>query len=105
LAIGDPMSPAKAIAVYAVISGEPGLPFPFPENWAQGAYAALAQLTDAGLLARATTWATTEPRCANGMFNVTSGISCGGSTCGRGRHGVRNAAGVLAAPLSGGLHC
>jgi nucleoside-diphosphate-sugar epimerase len=36
-------------------------------------YAALAQVTDAGLLARATTWAATEPRYANEIFNVTNG--------------------------------
>jgi len=70
-AIGNPMNLAMVMAVYAVISRELGLPLRFPGK--PGAYGALAQVTDAGLLARATTWAATEPRCANEIFNVTNG--------------------------------
>jgi hypothetical protein len=59
-ASGNPMNLAMVMAVYAAISKELGLPLRFPGK--PGAYAALAQVTDAGLLARATTWATTEPK-------------------------------------------
>ncbi len=38
-----------------------------------GAYTALVQATDAGLLARASVWAATEPRCANEAFNIING--------------------------------
>jgi nucleoside-diphosphate-sugar epimerase len=68
---GHPMNLTMVIAVYATISGELGLPLRFPGR--PGAYTALAEVTDAGLLARASEWATTEPRCANEAFNVTNG--------------------------------
>lgn len=70
-AVGNPMNLAMVMAVYAAISRELGLPLRFPGKPA--AYAALAQVTDARLLARATTWAATEGRCANEIFNVTNG--------------------------------
>jgi nucleoside-diphosphate-sugar epimerase len=38
-----------------------------------GAYDSLLEMTDAGLLAKATVWAATEERCANQAFNITNG--------------------------------
>ncbi len=38
-----------------------------------GGYRALQQTVDTDLLARATVWAATEPRCAGEIFNVTNG--------------------------------
>ncbi|QNK02821.1 SDR family oxidoreductase [Dyella telluris] len=70
-ALGNPMNLALAIAVYASISKELGLPLRFPAK--PGAYDHLLEMTDAGLLARATVWAATEPRCANQAFNITNG--------------------------------
>jgi nucleoside-diphosphate-sugar epimerase len=70
-AVGNPMNLLMVIAVYAAISKELGLPLRFPGKL--GAYAALYQVTDASLLARAAVWAATEPRCAGEVFNVTNG--------------------------------
>lgn len=70
-ALGNPMNLALAIAVYASISKELGLPLRFPGR--PGAYDHLLEMTDAGLLARATVWAATEPHCANQAFNITNG--------------------------------
>lgn len=70
-ALGNPMNLAMVIAVYAAMSKELGLPLRFPGK--PGAYDALIEMTDAGLLARATVWAATDPRCANQAFNITNG--------------------------------
>lgn len=70
-ALGNPMNLAMVIAVYASISKELGLPLRFPGK--PGAYHSLLEMTDAGLLARATVWAATDPRCANQAFNITNG--------------------------------
>ncbi|WP_430387410.1 SDR family oxidoreductase [Dyella sp. 20L07] len=70
-ALGNPMNLALAIAVYASISKQLGLPLRFPGK--PGAYDHLLEMTDAGLLARATVWAATEPSCANQAFNITNG--------------------------------
>jgi nucleoside-diphosphate-sugar epimerase len=70
-ALGNPMNLALAIAVYASISKELGLPLRFPGK--PGAYDRLLEMTDAGLLARATVWAATDTRCANQAFNITNG--------------------------------
>ena len=70
-ALGNPMNLALAIAVYASISKELGLPLRFPGK--PGAYDHLLEMTDAGLLARATVWAATESACANQAFNITNG--------------------------------
>lgn len=70
-ALGNPMNLAVAIAVYASISKELGLPLRFPGK--PGAYDHLLEMTDAGLLARATVWAATNPRCANQAFNINNG--------------------------------
>jgi len=70
-ALGNPMNLAIAIAVYASMSRELGLPLRFPGK--PGAYDKIIEMTDAGLLARATVWAATDERCANQAFNITNG--------------------------------
>lgn len=70
-ALGNPMNLAMVIAVYATISKELGLPMRFPGK--PGAYNSLLEMTDAGLLARATVWAATDERCANQAFNINNG--------------------------------
>ncbi|SCW79289.1 Nucleoside-diphosphate-sugar epimerase [Paenibacillus tianmuensis] len=71
VSIGNPMSIAMVIAVYASISKELGLPLRFPGK--EGAYRALVQLTDASLLARASAWAATQEHTAFEVFNITNG--------------------------------
>jgi nucleoside-diphosphate-sugar epimerase len=70
-ALGNPMNLAMVIAVYASISKELGLPLRFPG--APGAYDTLMEMTDAGLLARATVWAATDPAGEDQAFNVANG--------------------------------
>ena len=70
-ALGNPMNLAMVIAVYAAMCKELGLPLRFPGK--PGAWDKLLEMTDAGLLARATVWAATEPRCANQAFNINNG--------------------------------
>lgn len=70
-ALGNPMNLAVAIAVYASICKELGVPLRFPGK--PGAYDSLLELTDAGLLAKATVWAATAPAAANQAFNITNG--------------------------------
>ncbi|SDY80420.1 Nucleoside-diphosphate-sugar epimerase [Amycolatopsis xylanica] len=71
VALGNPMNLVLSIAVYASICAELGIPMRFPGK--PGAYDALLEMTDAGLLAKAIVWAATEPRCANQAFNITNG--------------------------------
>ncbi|MEV6646702.1 SDR family oxidoreductase [Amycolatopsis sp. NPDC051371] len=66
-ALGNPMNLALVIAVYASISKELGLPLRFPGK--PGAYDSLLEMTDAGLLADATVWATGH----EGAFNIANG--------------------------------
>ncbi len=68
-ALGNPMNLALAIAVYASISKELGLPLRFPGK--PGAYDSLLEMTDAGLLAKATTWAATSSM--NEAYNIANG--------------------------------
>jgi nucleoside-diphosphate-sugar epimerase len=70
-ALGNPMNLAMVIAVYAAISKQLGLPLRFPGK--PGAYDKLIEMTDAGLLARATVWAATNESCANQAFNINNG--------------------------------
>jgi nucleoside-diphosphate-sugar epimerase len=65
------MNLAVAIAGYASISKKLGVPLRFPGK--PGAYDALLELTDAGLLAKATVWAATAPAAANQAFNIANG--------------------------------
>ncbi|WP_290060479.1 SDR family oxidoreductase [Amycolatopsis solani] len=66
-ALGNPMNLALVIAVYASISKELGVPLRFPGK--PGAYDSLLEMTDAGLLASATVWATGR----QGAFNIANG--------------------------------
>ncbi|GAB3800606.1 SDR family oxidoreductase [Spirosoma humi] len=70
-ALGNPMNLVVVLAVYATLSKELGLPLRFPGK--PGAYDKLLEMTDAGLLAKATVWAATQPQCANQAFNITNG--------------------------------
>ncbi|WP_037312882.1 SDR family oxidoreductase [Amycolatopsis orientalis] len=67
-ALGNPMNLALAIAVYASISKELGLPLRFPGK--PGAYDSLLEMTDAGLLAKATVWAADSE---NEAYNIANG--------------------------------
>lgn len=69
--IGSPMNHLMALALYASISRELGLPLRFPGT--PGAFRAAYQFTDASLLARAMVWAATNPACANQALNMTNG--------------------------------
>ena len=69
--LGNPMNLAMVIAVYASISKELGIPLRFPGS--PRAYDSLIEMTDADLLAQATTWAATDPGTANQAFNITNG--------------------------------
>jgi nucleoside-diphosphate-sugar epimerase len=68
---GTPMSLAPAIAVYAAISRELGLPLRFPGK--AGAYTSIYQVTESAHFASAALWAATEPRCGLEAFNITNG--------------------------------
>jgi nucleoside-diphosphate-sugar epimerase len=70
-ALGNPMNLANVIAVYAAISKQLGLPLRFPGK--PGAYDKLLEMTDAGLLSRATLWAATDPAAQNQAFNINNG--------------------------------
>jgi len=69
-AVGNPMNLTLVIAVYAAISKELGLPLRFPGK--TSAYRALAQVTDAAQLARASEWAALSAP-AGEAFNITNG--------------------------------
>ncbi|MFG6475039.1 SDR family oxidoreductase [Microbacterium sp. P06] len=69
--LGNPMNLAMVIAVYASMSKELGVPLRFPGK--AGAYTSLIEMTDADLLARATTWAATNPESRNQAYNITNG--------------------------------
>ncbi|MDP6787391.1 MAG: SDR family oxidoreductase [Rhodospirillales bacterium] len=59
------------IATYAAVRQEMGLAFSFPGT--AGNYAALIEITEASILARASKWMATTEACANQAFNVTNG--------------------------------
>ena len=65
------MSILPAIAVYAAISKELGLPLRFPGK--PGAYNAIYQVTESAHFANAALWAAREPRCTLEAFNITNG--------------------------------
>ena len=70
-ALGNPMNLTMVIAVYAAMSKQLGLPLRFPGK--PGAYDCIIEMTDAGLLARATLWAATHENGANQAFNINNG--------------------------------
>src|SRR4029079_8548178 len=68
---GSAMSILPAIAVYAAISKELGLPLRFPGKL--GAYDTIYQVTESTHLANAALWAATDQRSGNQAFNITNG--------------------------------
>ncbi len=70
-ALGNPMNLVVAIAVYASLGKDLGIPLRHPGNL--GNHRALYQVTDAGLLARALVWMATSETAANQAFNITNG--------------------------------
>jgi nucleoside-diphosphate-sugar epimerase len=68
---GTAMSILPAIAVYAAVSRELGLPLRFPGK--PGAYRSIYQVTESSHFANAALWAATEPRCGLEAFNITNG--------------------------------
>jgi nucleoside-diphosphate-sugar epimerase len=71
VSVGSAMNQLNALALYATISRELGLPLRFPG--AHGAFSSVYQFTDARLLARAMLWGAERAGCANTAFNVTNG--------------------------------
>lgn len=71
VSLGHPHNLVAAIAAYAAICRALGLPLRFPGT--RACFEAVSQVTDARLLARAAAWAATDPRAADGHFNVTNG--------------------------------
>jgi len=71
ISLGSAMNQLMALAVYASISRELGLPLRFPGK--QGAFDAVYQFTDARLLARAMMWCSQRKDCENQAFNITNG--------------------------------
>lgn len=68
---GTAMSILPAIAVYAAISRELGLPLRFPGK--PGAYGTIYQVTESSHFANAALWAATEKQAANQAYNITNG--------------------------------
>lgn len=67
---GNPMNIALVIGVFAELSRALGIPLRFPGT--DKAYGQLVQVTDSGLLARASVWAAMNERAAGEAFNVTN---------------------------------
>lgn len=70
-ATGNPMNLGVAIAVYAAISRELGIPLRFPGT--PGAWRALYQVSAANVLADATVWAGVTESARDEIFNLTNG--------------------------------
>jgi nucleoside-diphosphate-sugar epimerase len=70
-AVGNAMNMAATLGVYAAICKETGRPFVFPGSPEQ--FQAVTDITDARLLARHLTWASTAPQAADHAFNVVNG--------------------------------
>jgi nucleoside-diphosphate-sugar epimerase len=66
-----PRNLISIIGAYAAICRELGLRLDFPGK--PGAFGALTELTDAGLLARGLVHMATSPACRNQAFNITNG--------------------------------
>ena len=68
---GQPDEPRHGHRGLRVHQQQLGLPLRFPGK--PGAYGSLLEMTDAGLLAKATVWAATDPAGANQAFNIANG--------------------------------
>ena len=71
IAPGNPLNLFLIIAAYGAICRELGMPMRFPGT--KAAYESLYQVTDAGLLARATVWGTESPNARDQAFNIANG--------------------------------
>lgn len=71
VAKGNPTNTVVAVAVYAMICNELGLPLRFPGKAV--AMNTLVQFTDARLIGRATEWAMHAPTASNQIFNLANG--------------------------------
>jgi len=71
MSTGSPMNLLTCIAVFAALSKDADVPLRFPGQ--PGAWTALHQITDAGLVARAIEWALTSSPANGEIFNVTNG--------------------------------
>ena len=69
--LGNAMNMAVTLAAYATICKETGRPFVFPGSEAQ--YKAVADVTDARILAKQLIWAVNTPEAANQPFNIANG--------------------------------
>lgn len=70
-AVGNAMNMGVTLAAYATICKETGRPFVFPGSAMQ--WNGLTDMTDARLLARHLTWASTTEAARNEAFNVVNG--------------------------------
>lgn len=70
-ALGNAMNMGVTLAVYATICKETGRPFLFPGSEAQ--YNAVADVTDARILAKQLIWAVNTPEAADMPFNTANG--------------------------------
>lgn len=70
-ALGNAMNMAVTLAVYATICKHTGQAFVFPGSQAQ--YNAVADVTDARILAKQIVWAMTTPTAANLPLNIANG--------------------------------
>lgn len=70
-AVGNAMNMGVTLAVYATICKATGWPFVFPGSGMQ--WNGLTDMTDARLLARHLTWASTADKARNQAFNVVNG--------------------------------
>ncbi len=66
---GNPMNIAMVIGAFAALSRQAGVPLRFPGS-VRAYREVLAQLTDAGWLARASVWAALAPAARNQAFNL-----------------------------------
>jgi nucleoside-diphosphate-sugar epimerase len=79
--LGNPMNLAMVIAIYASVSKELGIPLRFPGK--PRAYTSLVEMTDAGLLARATVWRPRRRRAATRRTTSRTATCSAGRRCGR----------------------
>jgi nucleoside-diphosphate-sugar epimerase len=70
-AVGHPMNLVMALAAYALVSREHGLPLGFPGS--PGAWRNLFHVADASQIAEAALWSCGEPAAADATFNVANG--------------------------------
>lgn len=69
--VGSAMNIVLAVAVYAAVCKELGMPLHFPGT--QATFDAVYQMTDSTLLARGIEHLSTQPQCVNQAVNITNG--------------------------------